>query len=166
MWKLRRAPTAAPAPAEPLRQIATAEETAARLSTLTVPERELLEWGKQQEPMTISFCSRGPYVVGVDHSLDLFNLQQHIEQCVEPLDDESGTPPEMCTHLGTGTSASASKIAAVQSSTSTSVVMTEAVIRRLSQTRAAATDSCTAESVCFPIIVKASNLPIPISILT
>jgi hypothetical protein len=103
VWKLRRARTPAPAPAEPFRRVATAEETAARLATLTDPERELLEWGKQQEPMTIRFCARGPYVAGVDLSLDLFNLQQHIQQCVEPVDAASGTPPEMCTHLGTGT---------------------------------------------------------------
>lgn len=105
MWKRRKTAQEppAPAPAEPLRRVATAEETAARLAALTVPERELLEWGKQQDPMTIGFCARGPYVVGVDLSLDLFNIQQHIEQCVEPVDDESDTPQETCTHIGTGT---------------------------------------------------------------
>jgi hypothetical protein len=103
MWKRRKTTEQPPAPAEPFRRVATPEETAARLATLTVSERELLEWGKQQEPMTIRFCFRGPYVVGVDLSLDLFNLQQHIEQFVEPVDDASGTAPEMCTHLGTGT---------------------------------------------------------------
>ena len=105
MWKRRKMAQeqSAPEPVEPLRRVATAEETAARLATLTVPERELLEWGKQQKPMTISFCARGPYVVGVDLSLDLFNMQQHIEQCREPVDDGSDTSQETCTHIGPGT---------------------------------------------------------------
>lgn len=101
MWK-RRKTAQGPAPAAPLSRAATAEETAARLATLTVPERELLEWGKQQEPMIIG-CIRGSYVVGVDLSLDLFGMQQHIEQCLEPVGEGPGTPPQTCTHIGAGT---------------------------------------------------------------
>ena len=63
-------------------------------------------------------------------------------------------------------SASTSKIAAVQLRTSTSVLITEAMNRPMSHPNAPATDSCTDESCRAPMIVNASNLPSPISIST
>jgi hypothetical protein len=61
---------------------------------------------------------------------------------------------------------SASKIAAVQPGTSTSVLITEAMNRPLSHPNAPATESCTDESCRRPMIVNASNRPSPISIST
>ena len=55
---------------------------------------------------------------------------------------------------------------AVQRGTSTSVFITEAMNRPLSQANAAATDSCTDESFRASMMVNASNRLSPISILT
>ena len=108
MWKRRRDTPPAPArasaaPPVPDGKIATAEETAARLATLTIVERELWEWGNKQEPLNIGLCIRGPYVIDVDFHLSLFSVQQHIQQCLnDPDRKKTGTEPVSCTHGGPG----------------------------------------------------------------
>lgn len=102
VWKRRKSELVPAAPMAPLTSVATAQDTAERLVTLTVAERELWEWGRQQKPMTIG-CIRGSHVVGVDHYLSLFGIQQHIEQCLELADDSADDIlPLSCTHVGAG----------------------------------------------------------------
>jgi len=43
------------------------------MATLTVPERELWEWGRKQEPMKVG-CILGSYVIGVDLDLELYRI--------------------------------------------------------------------------------------------
>jgi hypothetical protein len=77
LWKRRKADSVPAAPAVSVQRVATAEETAARMATLTVPERELWEWGRKQEPMKVG-CILGSYVIGVDLDLvELYRIQQH-----------------------------------------------------------------------------------------
>ncbi len=71
------------------------------MATLTVPERELWEWGRKQEPMKVG-CILGSYVIGVDLDLELYRIQQHIKQCLEPAPQRHSDPPVTCTHTGAG----------------------------------------------------------------
>lgn len=103
MWKRRKTQPTPSAPAAPPNRVATAQETAARLATLTALERELWEWGRKQEPLNTGFCIRGPYDVDVDFYLSLFSVQQHIQQCLDdPNREKTGTAPVSCTHGGPG----------------------------------------------------------------
>lgn len=94
-------PPVSTVPADSPNRVATAEETAARLATLTEAERELLEWGKQQKPMSIG-CIRGSYTVDIDFYLAMYGLQQHVQQCLELEDEDTDTTPATCTHMGIG----------------------------------------------------------------